>query len=156
MRKTNLSRMLQEKFGDPIGSYAGDAPAGVPSVDESCPTCGMMPTDVSLDVDGCSCGGVCPACQMMAPAVDEPCGCMNEGSGICSECGLDEAMCECGGSIHVEAKKKGPTKATTKKILRGTKTFKEKMKKVSGWADDPGAAAAWMMHKATGRWPSEK
>lgn len=54
------------------------------------------------------------------------------------------------------AKKAGPSKKTAKKILRGTKTFKEKMKKVSSWADDPAAAAAWMMHKATGKWPSEK
>jgi hypothetical protein len=38
----------------------------------------------------------------------------------------------------------------------GTKTFKQKMKKVEKWAEDPAAAAAWMMHKATGKWPSEK
>ena len=30
------------------------------------------------------------------------------------------------------------------------------MKKVEKWAEDPAAAAAWMMHKATGKWPSEK
>lgn len=53
-------------------------------------------------------------------------------------------------------KRKGPSKKTAKKILKGTKTFKQKMKKVSGWASDPAAAAAWMMHKATGKWPSEK
>lgn len=47
-----------------------------------------------------------------------------------------------------EAKRKGPTKKTAKKILRGTKTFKDKMKKVEKWADDPAAAAAWMMKKA--------
>lgn len=53
-------------------------------------------------------------------------------------------------------KKKGPSKKTAKKILRGTKTFKDKIKRVSGWAEDPAAAAAWMMHKATGKWPSQK
>ena len=53
-------------------------------------------------------------------------------------------------------KRKGPSKKTAKKILKGTKTFKDKVKKVSGWAKDPEAAAAWMMHKATGKWPSEK
>lgn len=58
--------------------------------------------------------------------------------------------------MHSEAKKKGPTKKTAQKILRGTKTFKDKVKKVEKWADDPEAAAAWMMHKATGKWPSEK
>jgi hypothetical protein len=57
-----------------------------------------------------------------------------------------------------EAKKKhkGPSKKTAQKILRGTKTFKDKVKKVEKWADEPEAAAAWMMHKATGTWPSEK
>lgn len=58
--------------------------------------------------------------------------------------------------IHAEAKGKGPTKKTAQKILKGTKTFKQKMKKVEKWAEDPAAAAAWMMHKATGKWPSEK
>jgi len=58
--------------------------------------------------------------------------------------------------MHAEAQKKGPTKKTAQKILKGTKTFKQKMKKVEKWADDPAAAAAWMMHKATGKWPSEK
>jgi len=60
------------------------------------------------------------------------------------------------GAEMSEAKKKGPSKKTAQKILRGTKTFKQKMKKVEKWADEPEAAAAWMMHKATGKWPSEK
>ena len=69
-------------------------------------------------------------------------------------CGKSEGVCECG---MTEAKKqKGPSKKAAKKILKGTKTFKQKMQKVSGWAEDPAAAAAWMMHKATGKWPSEK
>jgi hypothetical protein len=54
------------------------------------------------------------------------------------------------------SEKKGPSKKAAQKILRGTKTFKQKMQKVSSWAEDPAAAAAWMMHKATGKWPSEK
>ena len=58
--------------------------------------------------------------------------------------------------IHERSKKKGPSKKTAKKILRGTKTFAQKMKKVSGWAEDPAAAAAWMIHRATGKWHSEK
>ena len=59
-------------------------------------------------------------------------------------------------SLANESKKKGPSKKTAQKILKGTKTFKDKMKKVEKWADDPGAAAAWMMRKATGKWPNEK
>lgn len=59
-------------------------------------------------------------------------------------------------SMHAEAKGMGPNKKAAQKILKGTKTFKQKMKKVEKWAEDPAAAAAWMMHKATGKWPSEK
>ena len=59
-------------------------------------------------------------------------------------------------SLEEDKKTKGPSKKTAKKILRGTKTFKDKVKKVEKWADDPEAAAAWMMHKSTGKWPSEK
>lgn len=70
------------------------------------------------------------------------------------ECGKNEGVCECG--MTEAKKKKGPSKKTAQKILKGTKTFKQKMQKVSGWAEDPAAAAAWMMHKATGKWPSEK
>jgi hypothetical protein len=70
---------------------------------------------------------------------------------MCEGCGCSESVCECG---MTEARR-GPTKKTAKKILRGTKTFKQKMKKVSGWAEDPAAAAAWMQHKATGKWPRE-
>jgi hypothetical protein len=54
-----------------------------------------------------------------------------------------------------EISEDGPSKKTAKKILKGTKTFKDKVKKVKKWAKDPEAAAAWMMHKATGKWPGE-
>jgi hypothetical protein len=50
--------------------------------------------------------------------------------------------------IASEAKKDGPSKKTARKILRGTKTFKDKMKKVEKWADDPAAAAGWLMNRA--------
>ena len=121
-------------------------------------------------VDGrCGChaddSGVCPTCGMMPPRIETSCGCMSEASVTCEvcgmdeavcECGMDEAVCECGYMNEAKKKRKGPSKKTAKKILRGTKSFKEKMKKVSGWANDPAAAAAWMMHHATGKWPSEK
>ena len=125
--------MLQEKFGMPIGAYAGEPAVGVRDQRESellCPSCGMMPVDGAC---GCEHSDVCPKCGMMPLSVDEPCSCM-----------------------VAEAKKGGPSKKTAKKILRGTKTFKEKMKKVEKWADDPAAAAAWMTKKAYGKWPSEK
>lgn len=73
---------------------------------------------------------------------------VNEGN-MCEKCGEKDCKCE-----MTEARR-GPSKKTAKKILKGTKTFKEKKKKVAGWADDPAAAAAWMQHKATGKWPRE-
>jgi hypothetical protein len=45
-------------------------------------------------------------------------------------------------------KKKGPSKKTARKILKGTKTFKDKVKKVSSWAEDPEAMAGWLMKRA--------
>ena len=133
--KKNLEQLLAERFGDPIGSYAGVSAAGVHDTekmhDESvCQACGLMPVGGKC---GCSESEVCSSCGMMPFSLD---------ASAC-ECGMNEA-------------KKGPSKKTAKKILRGTKTFKQKMKKVEKWADDPASAAAWMTHKATGKWPSEK
>lgn len=179
MKRHSLN--LQEVFGEPIGSYAGDAPAGVRSEAATCPDCGMMPIDGSCDCDHSSGedeGGVCGGCGMMV--VDGRCGCSHAAQ-VCPDCGMmpiggncgcgmqvmtssPASSCNCGGTMTQgtcqcgtnEAKKKGPSKSTARKILRGTKTFKDKMKKVEKWADDPAAAAAWMMHKAYGKWPSEK
>ena len=178
-----FSLRLQEVFGEPIGNYAGDAPVGVPSEGAPCPDCGMMPIDGKCGCDhssGSDEGAVCSGCGMMV--VDGKCGCSHETAETCPHCGMlpiggkcgcdamtvsvepSTSSCGCGGGMTQgtcqcgmnEAKKKGPTKKTAQKILRGTKTFKDKMDKVSSWADDPAAAAAWMMHKATGKWPSEK
>jgi hypothetical protein len=140
----------------------------VSEASDVCPQCGMM------TVNGvCGCGEECPYCQQMPTAGS--CGCsmsgvdkpglyamkteeaseeyLKEASKTCDQCGMNEGMCQCGMN---QAEKKGPSKKTAKKILKGTKTFAQKMKKVSGWAEDPAAAAAWMTHKATGKWPSEK
>jgi hypothetical protein len=185
MHRNSIQRKLQERFGDPIGSYAGNPPVGVRSEtdDVVCPDCGMIPIAGQC---GCSAeNDVCPSCGMMP--IQNKCGCKNSineygecaggcTSGSCKctsspakesqektcECGgsmNEDGVCECG-STHLEEgrkkKRKGPSKSTAKKILKGTKTFAQKMKKVSGWADNPAAGAAWMMHKATGKWPSQK
>lgn len=145
----NYSELLREKFGEPIGMMAGQPMVGVRDERaDVCPHCGELP------VDGvCGCGSQCPKCAELP--VNDSCGCgLREGEKMCDECYMNEEMCECG--MNEAKKKKGPTKKTAQKILRGTKTFKDKMKKVSSWAEDPAAAAAWMMHKATGKWPSEK
>lgn len=73
MTKDDTMKKLQERFGDPIGSYAGDAPVGVRGIDED----------------------VCPACGMMF--VQDACGCMSEGSSEpCAECGMMEVGGACG------------------------------------------------------------
>lgn len=136
--KYSYEHILQEKFGMPIGTYAGEPLVGVRDerqlVDSEeplmCSACGMMPIG---GMCGCDQAEECPRCGMLPAATNTPCSC----------------------SIS-EAKKGGPSKKTAKKILRGTKTFKEKMKKVGKWADDPAAAAAWMMHRAYGKWPAQK
>lgn len=63
----NYNKIIEEAFGEPIGSYAGDAPEGAPSIQaEVCPACGMMPIDGK-----CGCPGmkhddmVCPKCGMI-------------------------------------------------------------------------------------------
>jgi len=108
-------KMLFEKFGDPIGSYAGEPAAGVRDEDESmvetCPACNMLPVDgncgceencdgCGIPVSQCDCeetSKVCPACGMMSTTVNTPCSCgISEGSSTCSECGMNEATCECG------------------------------------------------------------
>lgn len=159
------TRRLQEMFGEPIGSYAGNAPVGVASEASPCSDCGMMPINGACGCNhsaGDEDGSVCKGCGMMV--IDGECGCSHAApepsqaatsACTCGGGGMTQGKtCQCGGMY--EAKGKGPSKATAKKILRGTKTFKDKMQKVSGWAEDPAAAAAWMMHKATGKWPSEK
>lgn len=73
MSVTKFDKILRERFGDPIGSYAGDAPVGVRDLDdvEVCEDCGMMP------VEGvCGCGGdvsPCDKCNMLEVAGS--CGC---------------------------------------------------------------------------------
>ena len=159
MTNKKITKQIQERFGDPIGSYAGDAPVGVRSVDETeglCPDCGML----AVGGEGCGCHDeesmTCPNCGMMP--VGGACGCadLNEGVEPCEACGMLEVEGSCGCTHVEEAEKGGPSPKTARKILRGTETFKQKEKKVSSWADDPAAAAAWMTHRATGKWPRQR
>lgn len=74
--KRSITELLQERFGDPIGSesYIGDVSTSVYS-DEPviCPACGM---------ENCKCqhimdeGEICNKCSMMK--VEGSCGCMDE------------------------------------------------------------------------------
>ena len=74
MRNKSIFRVLQERFGDPIGSYAGDSPAGVRDVGPvRCPTCGMEDCECQHSMSE---GDVCSECGMMA--VEGTCGCTHE------------------------------------------------------------------------------
>ena len=136
---------LTEMFGDPIGSYAGMAPVGVADVREMaepCSECGMMPMTSESD---CGCGGGTEMCEMCGMPVDQ-CSCQQ--ASACPACGMMPlelgAPCEC---AMTEAKK-GPSKKTAKKILKGAVTATEKAEKVDSWATNPWAAANWMAQKA--------
>lgn len=135
---------LTEMFGDDIGSYAGSAPAGAidsRAMGEACMTCGMMPIE-----SNCGCAEtneeMCDGCGMPA----SQCGCQQ--AAACPACGMMPlemgAPCECG----IMEAKKGPSKSTAKKILKGAVTATEKAEKVDSWATNPWAAANWMAQKA--------
>lgn len=95
MKTRNIRLRLRETFGDPIGSYAGDAPVGVRDEGGECVGCG-------LPIFRCECptSGTCPACGMML--LGGECGCsgrlgLNEAIEPCDECGMYEVdgSCEC-------------------------------------------------------------
>lgn len=177
---TAEKRLLVERgMGDSMASWGAPytgAPVGAPDsrsgADEaSCGCTGQCGCGGSAGRTCSMCGGmlmtdsdVCDECGMYEAVGDEgtvktcdECGGMYEGS-YCVECGrsgmLEAVILEA--KKHKGKRKKGPSKKTAKKMLKGTKTFAAKVKKVSSWADNPPAAAAWLMHKATGKWPSQK
>ena len=92
MSKRSIYDFLRESFGDPIGSYAGDAPVGVRS---ECAGCGMPSEQCS-----CPSSAVCPMCGMMPVGGECECGTFvhEASSEPCSECGMLEidGVCECG------------------------------------------------------------
>lgn len=94
--KKELIKKLTENFGSPIGSYAGEPLVGVRDEEmvEPCPHCGMLPVNGT-----CGCEhkhDVCEKCGMMPQSVESSCECgLMEGSSTCSQCGMNEATCEC-------------------------------------------------------------
>ena len=57
----------------------------------------------------------------------------------------------------LDEKSKGPSKKGAKSFIKGTKKFSDKVAKAKrAGAKNPEGLAAWMMHKATGKWPSKK
>ena len=75
MKNRNIYKILQERFGDPIGYYAGDAPAGVRDNRQMrCPTCGTEDCECQHSLKEAS--EVCKECGMME--VEGSCGCTHE------------------------------------------------------------------------------
>jgi hypothetical protein len=145
--RNKYHRVLQEKFGEPIGNYAGEAPVGVRDEGvDACPGCGMLPIDGS-----CGCKDskksssdwykssplektTCRACGE-SMSTNTGCGCnrMYEGTEPCEECGMFEVDGNCGCTHVDEVAPKG-----YEKIVKGLK----KSKSVKNpWA------VAWSMKK---------
>ena len=117
---------IREAFGDPIGTYAGETLVGVRDESE------LMPTTP------CSCCGLLP--------INGHCACETDNGEVCSHCGMMPIEGNCG--CMNEDKRKGPSKKTAKKMLRGKKTMTSIMKSTEKWADDPAAAARWLKKRA--------
>lgn len=103
--KRSIENILQERFGDPIGSYAGDAPVGVRGIEESkCPKCGMEDCDCDHAANEAE---TCNQCGFMK--VEGSCGCTHlDEAEACHECGmmpLEGEGCGCTHEVS-EAKKK--------------------------------------------------
>ena len=142
--KKNLEKTLVEMFGDPIdpklGTKIGQLP-GITTVGavgvrdmgmnddlgDVCQNCGMMSIDGKC---GCeempeehhdSLDSVCSSCSMMSPSIEAPsCGCLSTGEEMleektCSECGMNESVCECG--YMSEAKKKVQVRKLQRKFF---------------------------------------
>jgi len=82
----------------PIGGSCGCDHSSGEDEDTVCPGCGMMVVDGEC---GCSHDAVCPSCGQMPPEVDAGCSCgLMEGvNKQCMQCGMNEAMCECGSQM---------------------------------------------------------
>ena len=153
MRYSRVFKTLQERFGDPIGSYAGDAPVGVRSQVEVdvCSGCGMMPIGGKCGCEeSCGCGapggectcdmGVCPACGMIpiqgVANVTEGTGCaecgMTQGTG-CSQCGMTQGS----GCTH----ERDVEEVAPKGYERVVKALKKEPEVDNPWA------VAWSMQK---------
>ena len=134
-------------FGDPIGSYAGESMVGARDASAPCSECGMMPLEI--EAAPCSCGAqesapdkMCDGCGM---PVDQ---CVCDQASTCPACGMMPLELGGGCECSMTEAKKGPSKKTAKKILKGAVTATQKAKKVDSWATNPWAAANWMSQQA--------
>lgn len=141
MKTHDIHTRLIEAFGDPIGSYAGNAPVGVRIVDEdgTCPACGMMPIAGQCGCDAaseeiCDCGMPISQCKCE--------GHMHEGVEPCEECGMYEVDGACGCTHMEEVDLEEVTPPGHEKMVRGLKKDPS--------IDNP-YAVAWAHHEKYGR-----
>lgn len=142
MRKIDYDRVLLEKFGDPIGSYAGEPLMGVRDERNEgvCPDCGMMPVGGSCGCgseEKCSCGKPVSMCDCEGHTHG-----MSEGTEPCSECGMYEVEGTCGCTHMGEGDLEEVTPPGHEKMVRGLKKNPD--------IDNPWAVA-WAHQKKYGR-----
>ena len=164
--RRDIRRKIQEVFGDPIGMYAGNPPAGARTQKAGiCPDCGMFAVAGSCGCDeewpGADSmpgtriqrprlaeGAQCSQCSMMEIGGTCECG-MNEMDEVCSECGMNEVECECSmnqdGSTHMDEGQ--DMKADMEEVAPpGYEKVVKSLKKDTS-VDNPWALAWWMKDK---------
>lgn len=139
MATRNIYNKLREAFGDPIGSYAGDAPVGVRSIIQDgnvCPSCNMMPVggqcgcdEVTSGEELCDCGMPVNRCECE--------GHMHEAVEPCVECGMYEVEGSCG-CTHNESELEEVTPPGKEKMVKALKKDPD--------IDNPWAVA-WAAHE---------
>jgi hypothetical protein len=90
MNNERLRKILQETFGEPIGSYAGEIIVGVRD-EKVCPACGMMLVDGQCE---CNQAETCSSCGMLP--VEAECNCGSSSLGESCNCGMNQVEVGCG------------------------------------------------------------
>jgi len=92
MNNEKLRKILQETFGEPIGSYAGESLVGVRD-EQACPACGMMLVDGQC---GCNQAETCSSCGMLPFETECNCGTSSLALGESCNCGMNQVEVGCG------------------------------------------------------------
>jgi len=162
MDKRTIDRIIQEKFGDSIGSYAGDAPVGVrderdedDTITESRDRVGSREIMTTWEDLYRESGEVALETLVSWLGTTEDAVVQNMPRGLVVD--ENDFVIEDGGGFMGEGKKKGPSKKQAKGFIKGTKKFIDKVAKAKkAGMKNPEGFAATMQHAATGKWPGEK
>ena len=91
MNNEKLRKILQETFGEPIGSYAGQSLTGVRD-EQVCSVCGMMLVGGQC---GCNHLETCSGCGML-PVQTAKCSCGSSTLGESCNCEMNQTEAGCG------------------------------------------------------------